>query len=84
MKYGSTLAERIVYAMDAQGVTQAELARMSGLSTGLVAQIVTGKTKDPRLQSVLAIAMALGVSLDYLAGNERYAIVRFGGDEDEG
>ena len=64
----STLAERIQHAMDEQEITQADLARMTGMTTSNVAYIVNGKTKDPRFQSVLLIADALGVSLNYLAG----------------
>lgn len=64
-----TLAQRIQKAMDEQNITQADLARMTGMTTSNVAYIVNGKTKDPRLQSVMLIANALGVSLDYLAGN---------------
>lgn len=63
-----TLAERIQYAMDKRGMTQADLARATGIGTSNIAHIVTGKTKDPRVSNVLKIARALGVSLDYLAG----------------
>jgi len=62
------LSERIQYAMDKRGITQADLARMTGMTTSNIAYIVNGKTKDPRFQSVLLIADALGVSLNYLAG----------------
>lgn len=64
----STLAERIQHVMEQRGITQADLARMTGMTTSNVAYIVNGKTKDPRFQSVLLIADALGVSLNYLAG----------------
>lgn len=64
----STLSERIQLAMDKRGITQADLARMTGMTTSNVAYIVNGKTKDPRFQSVLLIAEALDVSLNYLAG----------------
>lgn len=63
-----TLAERIQYAMKVRGMSQADLARATGISTSNVAHIVTGKTKDPQLSNVLKIAQALDVSLDYLAG----------------
>lgn len=63
-----TLAERIQYVMEQRGITQADLARMTGMTTSNIAYIVNGKTKDPRFQSVLLIADALGVSLNYLAG----------------
>lgn len=63
-----TLAERIQHAMEVRGMSQADLARATGIATSNIAYIVTGKTKDPRFDSVLKIAKALGVSLDYLAG----------------
>ena len=63
-----TLSKRIQYAMDKRGITQADLARMTGMTTSNVAYIVNGKTKDPRFQSILLIAEALDVSLNYLAG----------------
>lgn len=46
-----------------RGMTQAELARDSGLSTGYIAQLVTGLIKNPTLTKAFAIADALGVSL---------------------
>ncbi len=64
----STLSDRIQQAMDKRNITQADLARMTGMTTSNIAYIVNGKTKDPRFQSVLLIADALGVSLNYLAG----------------
>ena len=66
-----TLAERIQRAMDKRGITQADLARMTGITTSNIAYIVNGKTKDPRFQSVMLIAEALDVSLDYLAGYKK-------------
>lgn len=54
---------------------QAELARLTGMSTALVAQIVNGTTKDPRLSNVVKIADALDVPLDYLAGNMQYRTI---------
>lgn len=63
-----TLAERIQHAMEVRGMSQADLARATGIATSNIAYIVTGKTKDPRFDSVLKIAKALDVSLDYLAG----------------
>lgn len=62
----STLAEKIQKRMDELDMTQADLARKTGLTTANVAYIVNGKTKDPRLSSVIAIAQALNVSLDDL------------------
>lgn len=64
----TNISDNIQKALDAKGMTQADLARKTGLSTAVVSQIVSGKTKDPRLSNVITIANALGVSLDYLAG----------------
>lgn len=80
MKQGKTLSERISYAMEKQGMTQADLARATGLSTGLVAQIVSGHTQDPRLSNVVKIADALHVPTDYLAGNVSYYFIKLDGD----
>lgn len=80
MKQGKTLAERINYALDKQGMSQADLARATGLSTGIVAQIASGYTKDPRLSNVIKIAEGLHVPVDYLAGNVDYCIIGLGGD----
>lgn len=63
-----TLATRIQKKMDELGMTQADLARKTGLTTANVAYIVNGKTKDPRLSSVVVIAKALDMSLDELVG----------------
>jgi len=68
MASNETLSTRIQAVLDERGMTQADLARATGLSTAIVSQIVSGKTKDPRFDSVVKIARALGVSLDELAG----------------
>ena len=65
---GNTLAERIQYAMDKRGMSQADLARATGMRTSKISYIVTGATKDPQFESVIKIAKALDVSLNYLAG----------------
>lgn len=63
------LAERINIAMNERGMTQADIARKTGLSTAIVAQIVTGRTADPGFTKVVKIAKALDVSLNFLAGD---------------
>lgn len=62
----STLAEKIQKKMDELDMTQADLARKTGMTTANIAYIVNGKTQDPRLSSVVSIARALGVTLDDL------------------
>lgn len=72
----STLAERIQFAMSERGMSQADLARKTGMTTANIAYIVNGKTKDPRFQSILLIAKALDVPLDYLAGNVTFGMIK--------
>lgn len=50
--------------MLASGMSQSDIARKSGLSTAVVAQIATGKTKNPTIGNVIKIARAMGVTLD--------------------
>ena len=64
------LSERIQAALAARGMKQADLARETGLSTALIAQITTGQTSNPQFRHVVAISKALDVTLDYLAGYE--------------
>lgn len=78
----TTLAERIQYAMEQRNMSQADLARATGISTANIANIVTGKTRDPQFSNVVKIALALDVSLTYLAGNVNYYVVRLDFDED--
>jgi transcriptional regulator with XRE-family HTH domain len=49
-------------------MTQQQLATAAGLSLSLVAQIEQGTTGDPKMSTATALARALGVSLDELAG----------------
>lgn len=50
--------------MDESGMNQSDVARKSGLSTAVVAQIASGKTKNPTIGNVIKIARAMGVTLD--------------------
>lgn len=63
-----SFTERLNRVMDERGWRQIDLCRASGLTSGQVAFLVKGKTKDPGLSTAARIAKALNVSLDYLAG----------------
>ena len=54
----NTLAERIQYAMDKRDITQADLSRETGLSTAVISQIVSGKTKNPTLRRTFPISIS--------------------------
>src|SRR5580693_43557 len=49
------------------GWSRETLAHESGLSWSAITQIETGRRSDVRVSSLVALAGALGVSLDYLA-----------------
>ena len=68
MVKAQTIGERIQNALEVREMTQADLARMTGMSQAVISQIVSGKTKDPHFSRVVAIAKALDMSLNYLAG----------------
>lgn len=62
------LKDRISIAMKARGMSQAELTRVTKMGSSKVSQILSGKVEDPRLSTVVLIAKALHVSVDFLAG----------------
>lgn len=75
------LKDRINKSMISNGINQAELCRKTGMGSSKVSQILQGKTTDPRLSTVLKIADALDVSLDYLAGRKQTPEIRLSTDE---
>ena len=46
------------------GMTTAELAEKSGVPKGTLDKILSGVTKDPKLETLKAIARVLGCTLD--------------------
>ena len=63
-----TLGARIRHARTRYGMSQAELARRIGVSATALNQIESGKTPDPGILKITAIALALRVRMDYLTG----------------
>jgi transcriptional regulator with XRE-family HTH domain len=53
----------------AAGMTQQELAVAAGLSVSIVAQLERGVIRDPRMETLRALASALRTTLDALAGH---------------
>ena len=47
-----------------QGLTQEEVARRSGLATATISKLEEGKSTDPKISTVLKLALALDCSLD--------------------
>ena len=69
-RVGATVAE----ARARLGWTRETLAFHSGLSWSAITQIESGRRADVRLSTLIALAEALGVSLDYLGGVQPAAI----------
>ena len=51
-------------------LTQAELARKSGIPAPVINAIESGKTKNPRIDTISAIARVLGTTVDELIGGD--------------
>jgi transcriptional regulator with XRE-family HTH domain len=64
----STVGTALRAARERAGWSREALAYHSGLSGAAIAQIESGRRQDVRLASLVALAGALGVSVDHLAG----------------
>jgi transcriptional regulator with XRE-family HTH domain len=64
----SRIGERVRELRVAAGLSQQALSNAAGLSTSVVSQLEQGTNQDPRLSTLLALADAMGVTLDELAG----------------
>jgi transcriptional regulator with XRE-family HTH domain len=62
------IADSLKTARARLGWSREALAFHSGVSWSAIAQIESGRRKDIRVSSLLALATALGVSVDYLVG----------------
>jgi transcriptional regulator with XRE-family HTH domain len=61
-----TLAGRLRTKLSELGITQGELANRAGISLGLVEALLAGTRKDPRLSTMVKLAVALKVDLNWL------------------
>ena len=64
---------RIANLLNEQGLTQEDLAKMSGVSKSSITAWIfgdkNGKRTEPKILGLNCVAKALGVSVDYLIGN---------------
>ncbi|WP_394923302.1 helix-turn-helix transcriptional regulator [uncultured Robinsoniella sp.] len=56
--------EKIAEYKKKMGMTTAELAEKSGVPLGTLNKILSGATKDPKLETLKAIARVLGLTLN--------------------
>jgi transcriptional regulator with XRE-family HTH domain len=69
-----TLGKRLYWLMSRNGITIAELSRATGLSVASLSTYITGSV-EPTIGSVLLLANAFNVSVDYLLGRTRQKTV---------
>lgn len=65
-----TFGERVLIERRRRTLTQKELARRANLPQRELMRIETGKTKNPHLARIKALAEALDMSVDALLGLE--------------
>ena len=53
-----------------RGLSQNQLAKMSGVPQSVISDIESGKTKAPRIDTLMAIAAALGMTVNELIGKK--------------
>ena len=75
------LSRRIDEAMRMRGMSQADLCRATKMGSSKISYLLQGKTTDPRISTLVKIADALNISLDYLAGRREDAAPRLTRDE---
>jgi transcriptional regulator with XRE-family HTH domain len=63
-----TLAQRLRAARRRRGLSREALASAAGMSYGAVVQVESGRRTDNKISTVIALADALEVPLDYLLG----------------
>jgi transcriptional regulator with XRE-family HTH domain len=64
----STFGERLRRIREQRKLTQQELAERAGIRYETINRIENGKHAEPRVYVAAALARALGVTVDYLAG----------------
>jgi transcriptional regulator with XRE-family HTH domain len=63
----SVISSNLKREITARGLNANKLAIASGVPASRLGDILLGKTKDPRLNTVIKLAAALEISLDDLA-----------------
>jgi len=66
----TAIGVKIRQARERYGMSQAELARRIGISKTAMNDLEQGKTRDPRLSHIVAIADQLRLSMDTLLGRK--------------
>ena len=73
MDFSDLIALKIKELMDNQHITIYKLESLSGVYSSTIALFLTRKTKTIRLENLLFICEALGISLSDFFADERFA-----------
>lgn len=58
-----TFGEALVLLMDEKGISQTELAALSGVGKSTIGELVKGRSKEPTFSKAKKLADGLGVTL---------------------
>lgn len=73
-------SERVKQVKKEKGITNEALSEASGIPLGTLGKLLSGFTEEPKLSTAVAIAEALGCSLEYLATGKVAAPVLSAGE----
>ena len=62
-KYSQILVQRIRFLCEKRGITQYQLGIMTGLDHTTISRIVTGKSVNPKIQTLHKIALGFSMTL---------------------
>ncbi|UCH96495.1 MAG: helix-turn-helix transcriptional regulator [Candidatus Aminicenantes bacterium] len=65
-KTTSELGQRLQNLLHALGLQQKEMALAAGLNSGYLSDLISGKRKNPGIETILKIANTFNVNLNYL------------------
>lgn len=80
MNRDTDFSQNLKIIMDKKDMTQADLMRITGIPRSLISDYVNGK-KSPALSNAIALAEALGVTLDELSGRTEEKVSKQPQDE---
>lgn len=67
------LSKKLVLLRQKRGWSQIDLARAAGIPQPTICRLESGDIKQPKIMTLVRIAVALEVSTDYLASEDEHA-----------
>lgn len=66
MTYSDAIRRRLQYLIDQRGITVNRLAILAGITQSTVEDVVSGKTKNPKLKTLHRLAVGLDMTVSEL------------------